>query len=269
MEGPFRLNLNSFLTGRENLRERGKIFFASDFHLGLTAGTVPAEREKRVVQWLEEIRPDASEIFLLGDIFDFWWEYKLVVPRGFTRFLGTIASIADSGIPVHFFTGNHDMWVTDYLSGECGMIVHTSPYTTTLNGKRFHIAHGEGLGSENTGYRILLSIFRNRFLRRVYSALHPSIGVGIGHKWSLHSRLAKGIMLDYMGEEKEDLIKYSKGVLEKENIDYFIFGHRHLAMSHRIATGSMIIFLGDWVKHSSYAEWDGEKLTLYPSDQPG
>jgi UDP-2,3-diacylglucosamine hydrolase len=251
------------------LREKGKIYLASDFHLGLTAGTIPAVREKRVVQWLEEIRSDASEIFLVGDIFDFWWEYKLVVPRGFTRFLGTIASITDSGIPVHFFTGNHDMWVTDYLSGECGMIIHTSPYTAVLNGKKFHIAHGEGLGSENTGYRILLSIFRNKLLRRLYSALHPSIGVGIGHKWSLHSRLGKGIMLEYMGEEKEDLIKYSKGVLEKEDIDYFIFGHRHLAMSHVLASGSMVIFLGDWVRHSSYAEWDGEKLMLKTAGQSG
>jgi len=162
-----------------------KIYFASDFHLGLPTGVPPVEREKKVVEWLNRAARDAKEIYLLGDIFDFWWEYKLVVPRGFTRFLGTVASITDSGIPVHFFTGNHDMWVGDYLSTECGVTIHTAPVTVTLNGRRLHLAHGEGLGTLDKGYKILLSIFRNRPLRAMYSALHPSIGVGIGLKWSL------------------------------------------------------------------------------------
>jgi UDP-2,3-diacylglucosamine hydrolase len=240
----------------------GKIIFVSDFHLGLKAGTDPVERERKIVRWMNSVIPDASEIFLLGDIFDFWWEYKLVVPRGFTRFLGTISTITDSGIPVHFFTGNHDMWVSDYLSGECGVIIHTGPYTQTFDGKKFYIAHGEGLGSLNTGYKMLLSLFRNKPLRILYSALHPSIGVGIGHKWSLNSRLGKGISLEFLGEEKEDLIRYSKSVLEKGNIDYFIYGHRHLALSYKLKTGSQIIFLGDWVKDGSYAEWNGKELLL-------
>jgi UDP-2,3-diacylglucosamine hydrolase len=244
------------------LKESGKIFFASDFHLGLKAGSDPAEREKRVVRWLNNIAPDAREIYLLGDIFDFWWEYKLVVPRGFTRFLGTISAITDSGIPVHFFTGNHDMWVRDYLSGECGLIIHTSPYTRSFDGKKFHIAHGEGLGNKNTGYRILLSIFRNRPLRVLYSALHPYIGVSIGHKWSLHSRLGKGIKIDFLGEEKEDLIKYSKSILENENVDYFIYGHRHIDLSIRLKQGAQVIFLGDWIRQGSFAEWDGQELYL-------
>ena len=162
------------------MKETGKIFFASDFHLGLKAGKDPAEREKLVVRWLTTVAPEAREIYLVGDIFDFWWEYKLVVPRGFTRFLGTVSSITDSGIPVHFFTGNHDMWVRDYLSTECGMLVHTSPFTGIIDGKKFHIAHGEGLGSKSTGYRILLWIFRNKPLRVLYSILHPRIGIGIG-----------------------------------------------------------------------------------------
>jgi UDP-2,3-diacylglucosamine hydrolase len=250
------------------LREKGKIYFASDFHLGLSAGSVPAEREKRTVAWLNEIKSDAQEIYLLGDIFDFWWEYRLVVPRGFTRFLGTISSITDSGIPVHFFTGNHDMWVTDYLSGECGMTIHKGALTASFDGKKFHIAHGEGLGSGNTGYRLLLSIFRNRLLRRLYSGLHPSIGVGIGHRWSLSSRLGKGIKLDFLGEEKEDLIRYSRLILEKEGTDYFIYGHRHLAMSYKLPEGPEIIFLGDWIQNSSYAVWDGKSLDLKIIDQP-
>jgi UDP-2,3-diacylglucosamine hydrolase len=124
------------------LAENWKIYFTSDFHLGLQTGSPPVEREKKVVRWLNSIAPDAKEIYLLGDIFDFWWEYKLVVPRGFTRFLGTASSIADSGIPIHFFAGNHDMWVGDYLSNECGFTVHTTPLTTVLNGKKFHLAHG-------------------------------------------------------------------------------------------------------------------------------
>jgi UDP-2,3-diacylglucosamine hydrolase len=238
------------------------IYFASDFHLGLPAGSPPKEREKKVIVWLNSIAPFAKEIYLLGDIFDFWWEYKLVVPRGFTRFLGTVASITDSGIPVHFFTGNHDMWIGDYLSGECGLTIHTTPYTGIFNGKKFHLAHGEGLGTRNTGYKILLSLFRNRQLRAMYSMLHPSIGIGIGHRWSLNSRLGKGITKEFIGEEKEDLIRYVRSVLEYDKIDYFIFGHRHLAMTYKMIQGTEIVFLGDWIKNGSYAEWDGSILTF-------
>jgi len=239
-----------------------KIFFASDFHLGLNAGAPPIEREKRVVSWLHEAAQEADQIFLLGDIFDFWWEYKLVVPKGFTRFLGTLSSITDSGVPVHFFTGNHDMWVGDYLSKECGLIIHTGPVTTSFNNRKFYLAHGEGLGTKSTGFKILLKIFRNKPLRVMYSALHPAIGVGFGHRWSLNSRLGKGITADFMGEENEDLIRYSKGILEHEKIDYFIYGHRHLAMTTKINEGAEIIYLGDWIKSSSYVVWDGNNLTL-------
>jgi UDP-2,3-diacylglucosamine hydrolase len=242
------------------LDQNKKIYFASDFHLGLPAGSNPVEREKKVVKWLNSIIHDAGEIYLLGDIFDFWWEYKLVVPRGFTRFLGTIAAITDSGIPVHFFTGNHDMWVGDYLPSECGVTIHTSPLTTEFNGKKFHLAHGEGLGTNDFGYKILLSIFRNKPLRVLYSALHPLIGIGIGLRWSLNSRLGKGITKEFLGEGKEDLIRYAKTILAKEKIDYFIFGHRHLEMTYKIQSETEIVFLGDWIKKGSYAEWDGNSL---------
>lgn len=244
------------------MNNSAKIFFASDFHLGLNAGTNPAEREKKVVTWLDTIAPEAKEIYLLGDVFDFWWEYKLVVPRGFTRFLGALSKITDSGTPVHFFTGNHDMWTNNYLSDECGLIVHKEPFTTLFDGKLFHLAHGEGLGTRSIAYKILLSIFRNKPLRILYSALHPSIGVGFGHAWSLNSRLGKGITSDFMGEENEDLVRYARSILEKKKIDFFIFGHRHLAMSFSIKEGADIVFLGDWVKNGSFAEWDGNKLLL-------
>jgi UDP-2,3-diacylglucosamine hydrolase len=244
------------------LASKSKIFFASDFHLGLKAGSPPLDREKKVVAWLDKIEPEAMEIYLLGDIFDFWWEYKYVVPRGFTRFLGTISRITDSGTPVHFFTGNHDMWIGDYLSKECGIIIHAEPFTAVFNGKKFHLAHGEGLGSSNIGYKILLLIFRNKPLQFLYSILHPTIGVGIGHSWSLNSRLGKGISMEFLGDGKEDLLKYAASFPAEEKIDYFIFGHRHLAMTFMMKTGSEVLFLGDWIKHSSYAEWDGNDLIL-------
>jgi UDP-2,3-diacylglucosamine hydrolase len=244
------------------LKENGKIYFASDFHLGLNTGTPPLDREKKVVRWLKSVAGDAKEIYLLGDIFDFWWEYRLVVPRGYTRFLGTVSEITDSGVPVHFFTGNHDMWVRDYLSAECGMIIHTSPITSIFNGRTFHLAHGEGLGTKEVSYKILLSIFRNKTLRALYSFLHPSIGVGIGHMWSLSSRLGKGLEQQFYGEEKEDLIRYAKTVLSDEPVEYFIFGHRHLAMKYIFQQTVEIVFLGDWIKHGSFAEWDGSVLTF-------
>jgi UDP-2,3-diacylglucosamine hydrolase len=248
------------------LEKGSKIYFASDFHLGLPAGSSPVEREKKVVRWLTRIATDAKEIYLLGDIFDFWWEYKLVIPKGFTRFLGTIASLTDSGIPVHFFTGNHDMWMGKYLVDECGIIIHRSPLLTTFNGKNFYLAHGEGLGSKDFGYKILLSIFRNRPLQTLYSILHPTIGVGIGHRWSLNSRLGKGVTLAFMGEEKEDLIRHSKNILEKNQIDYFIYGHRHLAMTYKLKQGAEIVFLGDWIQNGFYAEWNGNELIFRTAD---
>lgn len=244
----------------------GKIYFASDFHLGLKTGTAPLDREKKIVSWLKLIKSDAEAIYLLGDIFDFWWEYRLVVPRGFTRFLGTISEITDSGIPVHFFTGNHDMWTGNYLEEECGVTVHTTPLSTTFNGRNFYLAHGEGLGNPDKGYKILLKIFRNKPLRALYSALHPSIGVGFGHRWSLSSRLGKGISMEFLGEDKEDLIRYAASFPEEDKIDYFIFGHRHLAMTFRLKNKAEICILGDWIKHSSYAVWDGSDLKLKTLD---
>jgi len=240
----------------------GKIYFASDFHLGLPTGIDPVEREKRVVKWLKMIAPDAIEIYLLGDIFDFWWEYKYVVPKGFTRFLGTVSTLTDSGIPVHFFTGNHDMWMGKYLVDECGVILHNRPVIATFNNKTFYLGHGEGLGTKDIGYNVLLSIFRNRFLQKLYSALHPTIGMGFGHRWSLSSRLGKGISLEFLGEEKEDLFRHSKKILETEKIDFFIYGHRHLHMTQKIDQGAVITILGDWIVSGSYAVWDGEELVL-------
>lgn len=241
---------------------KDKIFFAADFHLGLKTGGDPSERERRAVRWLNEIREEAKEIFLLGDIFDFWWEYKLVVPKGFTRFLGTIGSITDSGVKVHFFPGNHDMWVNDYFTKECGMIVHHAPYIVDFDGKRFFLAHGDGLGTQDLGYKILLKIFHNKPLQTLYSSLHPAIGVGIGHRWSLNSRLGKGISTEFKGDDKEDLIRYARAYPKEEKINYFIMGHRHLPLTRKISDDSELIILGDWITRDSYVVWDGKSVTF-------
>jgi len=247
------------------VEERYKIYFASDFHLGLQTEDPSIDRERKAVSWLIAAASDAKEIYLLGDIFDFWWEYRNVVPKGFTRFLGTISSITDSGIPVHFFTGNHDLWIGNYLAEECGMTMHRSPVTTTFDQKTFHLAHGDGLGLKNVGSKFLLSLFRNKTLQKMYSMLHPSIGIRIGQKWSQLSSNAGNEKTDnFQGEENEDLIKYAKQILSNEKIDYFIFGHRHLAMNYKLNPDCEILFLGDWISSYNYGLWDGEKLKICP-----
>ncbi len=246
--------------------ENRKRYFASDFHLGLKAGGDPLEREKRVVSWLERVAPSASEIYLLGDVFDFWWEYHNVVPKGFTRFLGAVSSITDSGIPVHFFKGNHDMWTTGYLKDECGMSIHEGAVRENFEGSQFLLAHGEGLGGNQRSYRMLLSIFRSRFAQKLYSSLHPRIGIGIGHHWSLSSRLGKGMQTPFMGEA-EHLIQYSREILKTEHIDYFLFGHRHIPLNMKLSEKSRIVILGDWMKGESYAEWDGKTVRLFYDGQ--
>jgi len=239
-----------------------KTYFASDFHLGLKAGTDPAAREKKVVAWLNGIAPEANEIYLLGDVFDFWWEYGKVVPKGFTRFLGTISCLTDAGIKIYLFPGNHDMWIGDYLIKECGVEIFREPVIRNLDGKKFYLAHGEGLGSSDPWYKILLWLFRNKTIQRLYSGLHPAFGVSIGHRWSMSSRLGKGISLPFMGEEKEDLFRHSRTLLEKEDIDYFIYGHRHLPLIYNLPGGQVIVILGDWIESPGYAVWDGTELRL-------
>ncbi len=244
-----------------------KSYFASDFHLGLAAGTDPHEREQRVISWLDRVSADAESIWLLGDIFDFWWEYRKVVPKGFTRFLGRLASLTDSGIPVHIFTGNHDMWMKGYLAEECGVTVHYEPLSTEIGGELFYLAHGEGLGSRSIGGRILFAVFRNRIARVLFSAIHPRWGVGIGHAWSKSSRLAKHVSLPFMGEAKEDLIRHTRNLAaEGCRAKYFIYGHRHLPLTFD-EEGRRMIILGDWFScRTSYAVYDGKDLTLVCED---
>lgn len=245
------------------MKQLKKIYFASDVHLGSGAVNRDHEREILFVKWLREVQQDASMIFLLGDIFDFWFEYRKVAPRGFVRVLGTLAEICDSGIPVHFFTGNHDIWVFDYLPSETGMIIHSKPFETELGGKKFYIAHGDDLRRKDTKYQLLQRFFHNRIAQWMFSKIHPDISFGLAHRWSKNNRLAKGIDgVGFLGEEKEDQIIFAKDFLSKKHIDYFVFGHRHLALEFQIAPGSRLFTLGNWYNNIAYGVFDGNEFNL-------
>ncbi len=233
----------------------GKVYFASDFHLGAPDHSTSLEREKRIVEWLEHIRQDADEIFLVGDIFDFWFEYKRTIPRGFVRLQGKIAELTDSGIPVHVFTGNHDMWIFDYLPDELGITLHREPIVREFYGNKCYIGHGDGLGPGDRGYKILKRIFRNRFCQWCFARLHPNVGIWLAEKSSKTSRSYTGKSDEvFHGEEKEWLVIYSKEQLEKEHYDFFIFGHRHLPLEIEVGKNSTYFNLGEWINYSTYLE---------------
>ncbi|MBA7565154.1 UDP-2,3-diacylglucosamine hydrolase [subsurface metagenome] len=238
-----------------------KIYFASDFHLGFLSYEKSLEREKKIVSWLDSIRSDASEIYLLGDIFDYWFEYKKVVPRGFTRFLGKISEITDSGIPVHFFTGNHDIWVFDYLPRETGIILHREPVIKEFNGLKFYLGHGDGLGPGDKKYKLLKKVFTSKTLQWLFARLHPNFSVWFAHKWSHSSRFSK-VNEPFKGEDKESLTIYAKEKLKTQHFDYFIFGHRHITLNHPLTDKSRFIHTGDWINNFSYCVFDGEKAEI-------
>jgi UDP-2,3-diacylglucosamine hydrolase len=239
------------------LEDSKKIFFLSDLHLGMHPEDESLEREKKVVQWLDSIYRDASEIYLLGDTFDYWYEYKRVVPRGFTRFLGKIAEITDSGVKVYMFTGNHDVWIFDYLPKEIGVEIFRKPIAREYSGKKFYIAHGDGLGPGQRGFKLLKWLFTNKIAQWLYARLHPNATIAFAKRWSKKSRYAKGVSVDFLGVEKEYLILHARDVLEKEHFDYFIFGHRHLPLEYDLNETSKLFYLGDWIENFSYAVFDG------------
>ncbi len=207
-------------------------------------------------------RKDAEAIFLVGDIFDFWYEYKKVVPRGFTRFLGTLASITDSGIPVHFFTGNHDIWVFDYIPKETGVILHTSEYIFEKNNKRFLVAHGDGLGPGDHKFKMLKKIFTSKTMQFFFSRLHPNFALSLAHKWSITSRYSQKKIPPFFGMDKEWLMLYAREILKSEHFDFFVFGHRHIVLDILINEKSKFINLGDWISNFTYAVFDGSDLML-------
>ena len=241
----------------------GKIYFVSDLHLGIPDRVTSLEREKRFVGWLNDMAKDAQVLFLLGDLFDFWYEYEQVVPRGFVRVLGKLAELSDRGLPIFFFTGNHDQWMTDYFEEELGIRVFHYPEKVMIAGKKFLVGHGDGLGPGDHGYKFLKKLFRGKFPRWLFSRLHPNLGIWIGKKWSRDNRIISGEdQSEFLGEEKEWLIQYSRNYLKTEQVDYFIFGHRHIVLNYPLNNESSYINLGDWIKFNSYAVFDGKNIEI-------
>lgn len=239
------------------------IYFASDFHLGVPSYEASRKREDAIVSWLDSIAPTAAEIYLVGDIFDFWFEYKHAIPKGFIRLQGKIAQLTDSGIPVHFFTGNHDMWMFDYFPKELGIHMHREPIRKEWNGVSMVIGHGDGLGPGDKSYKFLKRVFASKFLQWCFARLHPNLGIAIANLWSRKSRAATGNSDEtFHGEDKEYLVIHCKEELKKEHTDYFVFGHRHLPVTIQLNENSTYINLGEWLKYNTYAVFDGEKLEL-------
>ena len=236
-----------------------KIFFASDLHLGSPNNKESLKREKHFVKWLNSIKNEAEAIYLLGDIFDFWFEYNKVVPKGFTRLLGKLSELTDYGIDIYFFTGNHDMWTYTYFKNEIGIKkIYQKPIKIKLNGKLFFLGHGDGIGNGDFFFKILKSLFKSSICQFFFSLIHPNIGISIAQFWSKKSRESKeGSM-----EKHENLINFCYQKMEKDKIDYFIFGHKHKDEKIKIGKNTFYINLGDWISLNSYAVFDGKEIDL-------
>ncbi|MFM2338915.1 MAG: hypothetical protein RL115_2108 [Bacteroidota bacterium] len=244
-------------------KKSNKIYFLSDFHLGAPTHAASLEREKQLVRFLDEIKVAAAEIFVVGDMFDFWYEYKTVVPKGYVRLLGKLAELADAGIQLHFFVGNHDMWMKDYFQQELSMPVYFEPKEFERNGKTFLIGHGDGLGPGDHGYKRLKKVFRSPISQWLFGIFPPKLGIGLANYMSRRSRAQAGATEEtFLGEEKEWLIIYSKEVLKQKKVNFFVFGHRHLPIDYRLAEEARYINLGDWINYSTYAVFDGQNLEL-------
>lgn len=255
--------------------ERNKVYFTSDAHLGSGYHLNPKDVELRLVRWLEFIRPTARAVYFLGDMFDYWFEYRTVVPRGYVRFLGLLGQMRDEGIEIHFFAGNHDVWFGDYLIEEIGAQIHHRSLVVDLMGKRFRLAHGdEEYQNESWKNRFLYQLFRSSLCRCLYAAIHPRWTVGLAQWLSLSSR-RRGIKRqtlgqvphayhnDYFALEQEPLVRFAKASLVSEpEIDYYLFGHRHLMVDMSLRGDRRVMILGDWLQYNSYAVWDGENLLL-------
>ena len=240
-----------------------KVYFLSDFHLGAPNEAVSRAREERLIRFLNTAKQDAAAIFIVGDIFDFWFEYKTVVPKGFVRLLGCLAQISDTGIALHIFTGNHDLWMRDYLSKELNAQVYSEPKIFTLGTKRFFIGHGDGLGPGDKGYKFIKKIFTNPICQFLFRWLHPDVGIRLANYFSGKSRAKTGSSDEvFLGEDKEWLIVYTKQKAKEVNADYFLFGHRHFAIDLPINETTRYINLGDWLRLNTYGVFDGTQMQL-------
>ncbi|MDR2907613.1 MAG: UDP-2,3-diacylglucosamine diphosphatase [Bacteroidales bacterium] len=239
-----------------SLHSGKKIYFASDFHLGTPNATESALREKRIVCWLDEISKDAQTVFLLGDIFDFWFEYKYVVPKGHTRLLGKLAEMADNGIDIRFFTGNHDLWTFGYLEHEIGLKLYRKPQLFKIDETLCLIGHGDGLGPGDYGYKFIKKVFACRFNQHLFAFLHPWVGIGLANFFSRKSRAKTGGNdALFISKEHECLYQYSQTYLKHNlNVRYFIFGHRHLPLEIKLSETSTYFNTGDWLKYDHFLE---------------
>jgi UDP-2,3-diacylglucosamine hydrolase len=247
-----------------------KAYFTSDFHLGDSSKIVSRQREALIVEWMDKISQDATHLFLVGDVFDFWFDYKKVVPKGYIRILGKIAELKDKGIDVRFFTGNHDLWMKDYLWTELSIPIYQKPILENLGSKKFFIGHGDGLGPGDYGYKRLKKLFKNPLAQWLFRWIHPDIGISLANYFSGKSREAQAPVQKYLGPDKEWLIQYVHKKHPTIQADYYIFGHRHLPIDYNIyGTQSRYVNLGDWLNFQSYAEFDGSslKLKFYKNDK--
>lgn len=240
-----------------------KVYFASDNHLGAPDSQSSAPRERIFLDWLNHIQKDVGVLFLLGDLFDFWFEYKTVVPKGFVRVLGKLAELSDQGVEIHFFAGNHDLWIQDYFQKELSFIVHHTAQEFTINQKKFFVAHGDGLGPNDRGYKRMKKVFTNKFFQWFFRWIHPDIGMRLGHYLSVKNKVISGDEdIVFLGEDKEWLVQYCKKKQAEKKRDFYIFGHRHLPLDIAIEDEARYLNLGDWITHFTYADFDGTKLEL-------
>ena len=244
-----------------------KVYFASDNHLGAPSFKDSLPREKKFVTWLDSIKKDAGAIFLMGDLFDFWFEYNTVVPKGFTRTLGKLAELTDSGIPITYFVGNHDLWMNGYFEEELNIPVYHNPQHYNINGVHFFIGHGDGLGPGDKGFKRMKKVFTNSFAKWLFKWLHPDLGVRLAQHLSINNKIISGDAdAQFLGEDKEWLVQYCRRKLETKHYDHFIFGHRHLPMEIDLDGGARYTNLGDWISYFTYAVFDGTSLTLEKLD---
>ena len=246
------------------MTDRKNTYFISDIHLGASYIKDARAHERRIVDFLHSIAGSCCRLVLLGDILDFWWEYRKVVPRGFVRFFGTLASLADAGVEIIWFKGNHDIWIFDYLPRELGIKLHDGSMVCEIDGKRFFLEHGDGVGELPASFRHLRSLFRNRFAQRLFSTIHPRWAIGFAHRWSSHSRKQGGYVPS--AGAKENLIRFAEAYNASrpdEKIDFFIFGHYHILVQEKLADGAELAIIGDWIQTFSYAVWDGHSLSTH------
>lgn len=240
-----------------------KVYFSSDNHLGAPTYEASMPREKIFVAWLDSVKKDAAAIFLLGDLFDFWFEYKTVVPKGFVRVLGKLAELSDAGIPIYFFVGNHDLWMQNYFEEELQIPTFREPQEFTIENKQFFIGHGDGKGPGDKGYKRMKKIFTNPFFRWLFRWFHPELGMRLAQYFSVKNKLISGDEdKKFLGEENEWLALYAKRKLETKHYDYFVFGHRHLPMEINVGPKSIYYNIGDWITHYTYGVFDGENFEI-------